>query len=631
MSSAIKEQEFDQKVDFGIWKRLFRYAFRYKKLFVGLIAVLIGVAGIDLIYPLMSRYAIDTFVVPGTTQGILPFAIFYGLCVILQGFGVFLFVSGAGKFEMRIAYDIRQEGFKKLQELSFSFYDKTAVGYLMARMVSDIGRLSEMIAWSIVDVLWALFFVVGSVVVLFTLNWKLALIVLVVIPPLAVLSAVFQKKILKYQRKVRKNNSRITGAFNEGIMGAMTTKTLVREDRNTEEFVEITGEMRHASIRAAVISAIFMPIVLFLGSIGTALALNFGGEAVLGGALSVGGMLFTFGTFSAFISYTTQLFEPVQQLARIFAELQSAQASAERVLTLIDTPSDIVDTAEVEAVFGDNFHPKRENFPPIRGEIEFKNVSFAYKGGESVLKNFDLKIRAGETIALVGETGAGKSTIVNLVCRFYEPTEGSILIDGVDYRERSQLWLEESLGYVLQSPHLFSGTIRDNIRYGRKDATDEEVRRAARMVHADRFIEALPNGYDTEVGEGGGLLSTGQKQLISFARVILADPRIFVLDEATSSIDTETEQMIQDAITNVLEGRTSFIVAHRLSTIRSADRILVIRDGRITEEGTHNELLRRKGYYYELYTNQFREDARRAILGVRREEESKQKSIYPEE
>ena len=631
MSSAIQEQEFDQKVDLSIWKRLFRYALRYRKLFIGLIAVLIGVAGIDLIYPLLSKYAIDTFVVPSITVGIVPFAIVYILCVILQGTGVFLFVSGAGKMEMRIAYDIRQEVFKKLQELSFSFYDKTAVGYLMARMVSDIGRLSEMIAWSIVDVLWALFYVVGSIAVLFTLNWKLALIVLAVIPPLAVISAVFQKKILKYQRRVRKNNSRITGAFNEGIMGAMTTKTLVREERNTEEFTKITGEMRRASIRAAILSAIFMPIVMLLGSIGTALALNFGGKAVLSGIMGIGGIVLSFGTFSAFVSYTTQLFEPVQQLARIFAELQSAQASAERVLTLIDTPAEIVDTPEVEAIFGDNFHPKRENFPPIQGEIEFKNVSFAYKGGEKVLKNFNLKIKAGETIALVGETGAGKSTIVNLACRFYEPTEGSILIDGVDYRERSQLWLEESLGYVLQAPHLFSGTIRDNIRYGRKDATDEEVRHAARMVHAEEFILKQEKGYDTEVGEGGSLLSTGQKQLISFARVILADPRIFVLDEATSSIDTETEQMIQDAITHVLTGRTSFIVAHRLSTIRSADRILVIRDGRITEQGTHQELLKLKGYYYDLYTNQFREDARQAILGSPSQEKKMETPMYLED
>lgn len=616
MSSAIKEQEFDKKVDLNIWKRLLKYAFRYPKLVIGLIGVLLLVAAVDLIYPLLTKYAIDNFITKGDIGGLPAFALIYLGFVAIQGLGVYLFVSGGGKLEMRISYDIRQEAFVKLQELSFSFYDKTAVGYLMARMVSDVARLSEMIAWSIIDLLWAAAYVFGVMGILFTLNWKLALIVVVVIPPLAVVCGIFQKKILKYQRRVRKANSRITGAFNEGIMGAMTTKTLVREEKNTEEFVELTGEMRRAAIKSAVLSAIFMPIVMMLGSIGMALALYVGGKGVfltnIGDLPWIGAI--GFGTLAAFISYTTSFFEPVQQIARIFAELQSAQASAERVISLIDTPVEIKDSEEVVSVFGDNFHPKRENWPPIKGEVEFENVSFAYKEGEKVLNDFSLHVKAGETIALVGETGAGKSTIVNLVCRFYEPTGGRVLIDGVDYMKRSQLWLQDSLGYVLQSPHLFSGTIRDNIRYGKRDATDEEVRYAARMVHAEDFILRQEKGYDTEVGEGGVRLSTGEKQLISFARVILADPRIFVLDEATSSIDTETEQLIQKAITEVLKNRTSFIVAHRLSTIRSADRILVIRGGRITEEGTHRELMRLKGYYHDLYTNQFHEEASEAIL-----------------
>lgn len=609
MASAIQEQDFDKdvKVDLSIWKRLFRYAFRYKKNTTILIVINIMIAIVDIIYPLMSKYAIDQFIMHETTQGLPLFVMLYVLLICFQAFGVYVFVARAGRIEMDVSYDIRQEGFRKLQELSFSFYDKTAVGYLMARMVSDVGRLSEMIAWSMVDLLWALTYVVGVTVSMLVLNWKLALLALVVIPPLAVISMYFQKKILKYQRRVRKTNSRITGSFNEGIMGAMTTKTLVREEENYGEFRELTGEMRKASVRAAVLSAIFMPIVMFLGSIGTGLALYRGGHAVLMGAIS-------FGTLSAFISYTMNFFEPVQQLAGILAELQSAQASAERVISLIDTPCDITDTPEVVAKYGDSFNPKRENWEEIRGEVEFKNVSFAYKGGEKVLTDFNLHVKAGETIALVGETGAGKSTIVNLVCRFYEPTEGQVLIDGRDYRERSQLWLQDSLGYVLQTPHLFSGTIADNIRYGRKAATDEEVRAAARMVHAEEFILRQEHGYDTEVGEGGVRLSTGEKQLISFARVILADPRIFVLDEATSSIDTETEQLIQDAITKVLENRTSFIVAHRLSTIRNADRILVIRGGKITESGTHRELLKQRGYYYNLYTTQFREEAASEIL-----------------
>lgn len=608
-NTAIKEQDYekDTKVDLSIWKRLFRYVFRYKKATVALILCNIGIAIVDIIYPLMSSYAIDNFVEKGTTHGLGWFIPVYLGLVALQSSGVFFFIKQAGRIEMNVSYDIRTEAFRKLQELPFSFYDKTAVGYLMARMISDVGRLSEMMAWSFVDLLWAATYVIGVVVAMFVKNWRLALLVMVVLPPLAIISVYFQKKILKYQRRVRKTNSRITGSFNEGIMGAMTTKTLVREEANYSEFKELTGEMKHASIRSALLSALFMPIVMFLGSIGTAIALYKGGSELMVGAL-------TFGTLSAFISYATNFFEPIQQLAGILAELQSAQASAERVVSLIDTPCEIIDSPEVIAKYGDSFNPKRENWEPIKGEVEFENVSFAYNGGEKVLKNFNLHVSAGETIALVGETGAGKSTIVNLVCRFYEPTEGRVLIDGRDYRERSQLWLQSSLGYVLQSPHLFSGTIADNIRYGRKDATDEEVHAAARMVHAEEFILRQENGYDTEVGEGGVRLSTGEKQLISFARVILADPRIFVLDEATSSIDTETEQLIQDAITTVLDNRTSFIVAHRLSTIRNADRILVIRGGEITEQGTHSELIAKRGYYYDLYTTQFSEEASDAIL-----------------
>ena len=608
--STLQEQDFDQyskKIDLGIWKRLLKYALRYKKVFFTLVALLLLVACVDIVLPLMSRYAIDNFVEKSTLEGIVPFVIVYLGLIALQAFNIAGFIKYAGKLEMNIAFDIRQQAFKKLQELSFSFYDKTAVGYLMARMVSDISRLSEMIAWSIVDMMWALAYVIGVMVTLMVLNYKLALIVLVVIPPLVVISIIFQRLILKYQRVVRKTNSRITGSFNEGIMGAMTSKTLVREKANTDEFVSLTGEMRRASIKATTLSAIFMPLVMFLGSIGTGLALERGGYEVMVMGLS-------FGTLSVFITYTMNFFEPIQQLAAILAEMQSAQASAERVITLIDTPCEITDTDEVVEKYGDSFHPKRENWEEIKGQIEFEHVSFSYKDGESVLDDFSLKVRAGETIALVGETGSGKSTIINLVCRFYEPTQGRILVDGRDYKERSQLWLQDKLGYVLQTPHLFSGSIRENICYGRKDATDEQVRAAARMVSAEEFILRLEKGYDTEVGEGGARLSTGEKQLISFARVILADPKIFVLDEATSSIDTETEQLIQNAITRVLKDRTSFIVAHRLSTIRNADRILVIKNGKIAEMGSHRQLIKQKGHYYDLYTTQFKEEASDEIL-----------------
>ena len=611
-TSAIQEKEFDQKVDFKLWKRLIAYGLRSKGLVITTMIALLVVAAVDLVYPLMSRYAIDNIIAPGETSRILPFALVYAAAVIVQGVGVMLFIKNSGKLEMNIAYDIRQDAFTKLQQLSFSYYDKTAVGYIMARMVSDVGRLSELIAWSVVDLLWSGAYVLGIVVIMLMMKWQLALLVIAVLPPLAVICVYFQKKILKHYRDVRKQNSKITGALNEGIMGAVTTKTLVREERNTEEFRAETGRMRKSSIRAAVLSAMFTPIVMCLGSVGTALALYVGGMSLTAKWTAIGTI--TLGTLATFISYSTGIFDPIQQLAGIFAEMQSAQASAERVITLIDTPCEIKDTDAVIEKYGTSFEPKRENWEEIRGDVTFEDVSFAYKGGEKVLEHFNLDVKAGQTVALVGETGAGKSTIVNLVCRFYEPTEGRILIDGVDYRERSELWLQGRLGYVLQQPHLFSGTVRENIRYGRPDAAEEEVIAAAKLVHAHEFIEALEKGYDTEVGEGGSRLSTGQKQLISFARVILADPRIFVLDEATSSIDTETEQLIQNAITKVLENRTSFIVAHRLSTIRSADRILVIRGGKITESGTHSELLALHGYYYDLYTTQFRSDAVSRIM-----------------
>lgn len=608
MSSRIEEQDFTaERVDLSIWKRLYAYALRNRALTALILTSLVVVALVDVAYPLLTRYAIDRFVTPRTADGLAPFAATYAALVAVQAFGTFLFISRSGKMEMAIAYAIRQEAFEKLQTLSFSFYDKTAVGYLMARMISDVGRLSEMVAWSLVDVLYALFYVFSSIVTIFSLNWRLALVVVAVIPPLAIISLILQRKILRYQRQARKQNSRITGAFNEGIMGAMTTKTLVREEQNAREFEELTGEMRRLSIRASLLSAAFFPLIISLGAIGTGCALMLGSAGALNGQTAFVGAI-SVGTLVSFISYATQMFDPIQQLANIFAELQDAQASAERVIALLDTKPEIVDAPDIVAKYGDLLHPRRENWEPIHGDITFDHVSFAYKPGEPVLQDFSLEVRSGETIALVGETGAGKSTIVNLICRFYEPTEGRILIDGTDYRERSQLWLQSNLGYVLQSPHLFSGTIADNIRFSRPDATDDEVRQAAALVHADTFIEKQANGYDTEVGEGGARLSTGQKQLLSFARVMLANPRIFVLDEATSSIDTETEQLIQRAITHVLEGRTSFIVAHRLSTIRSADRILVIRGGRTVEAGTHDELMRLRGYYFDLYTHQFREE-----------------------
>ncbi|MBS4537437.1 ABC transporter ATP-binding protein [Clostridium sp. D2Q-11] len=599
--TGFKEQEYNNDFDLGVWKQIFKYMKKYKKYLIMLGFIMVSVAGIDIIFPLMTRRAIDNYVVPGNIDGLGRFAIIYGVLIIIQVINVWAFIALAGKVEMGIQYDIRKLGFKKLQELSFTYYDKTPTGWIMARMTSDVRRLGETISWGLVDSAWGLTFMSGIAVVLLILNFKLALITLTVVPILAMLSIYFQKKILKAYRDVRKINSQITGSFSEGISGAKTTKTLVREEENLNEFKDLTGNMRLVSIRAAIFSALFLPIVLTLGSIGTGLALWFGGKGVLTDTIS-------YGTLVAFLSYTALFFEPVRELARVFAELQAAQASAERVLSLVEMEPTIKDREDVIEKYGDILHAKDENWEDIKGDIEYRNVTFKYESGEKVLDNFNLNIRAGETIALVGETGSGKSTIVNLACRFYEPSEGEVLIDGIDYRERSLPWLHSNIGYVLQSPHLFSGTIIENIRYGSKNATEMDVIRAAKLVNAHEFITKLEKGYDTQVGEGGGKLSTGQKQLISFARAIVSNPKIFVLDEATSSIDTETEKKIQDAIQKVLKGRTSFIIAHRLSTIVNSDRILVVKKGKIVEEGTHKQLIQNRGYYYNLYTNQFKEE-----------------------
>ncbi len=610
---SFQEQDYTKRFDASLWLKLLKIAKPYHKNLWMVVGFMSFSAILDVLMPRLNAYAIDHFIARQTTEGLFGFGALYVLMTVVQVVTIFGFIYNSGKVETGTCALIRKKGFRKLQELPFSYYDRMPVGFLMSRMTSDTQRLADTIGWSIVDLCWGAVYLVACSIQMLMVNWQLGLVVMLVLPPLAVISWKFQKEILSSYRGVRKANSQITSGFNEGITGAKTTKTLVREDLNIEEFSEVSTKMRHESVRAATLSALFLPIVVSLGSLATAFALWQGGSSIVAG-VPIFGAVMSIGTLNMFINYTVNFFQPVRDIARIFAELQSSQAAAERVISLLETEPDIVDPPEVEAEFGDNFHPKKENWPKLIGDIDFEDVTFQYKDGEKVLRHFNLHVNHGETIALVGETGSGKSTIVNLICRFYEPTEGVIKIDGADYRTRSQLWLQSNLGYVLQSPHLFSGTVADNIRYGRPDATDEEVSRAARMVGAEPFILKMDKGYESDVGEGGNRLSTGQKQLISFARAILTDPSIFVLDEATSSVDTETEQLIQNAIQTVLEGRTSFIIAHRLSTIRSADRILVISGGEIIEDGTHRQLIARQGHYYQLYTNQFQEEQGLDIL-----------------
>ncbi len=596
------EVQSNKSFQFSIWKRLFPFAKPYKKLLLLIVITNILISIVDVSLPLFQRYAVDNFIEKGTLDGLPVFIAAYLAVIILQVLSFVFYTLSAMKTEMRMGRDLKRACFVHLQTLSFSYYNTTPVGYILARVMSDTNKIAAITAWDLIDILWALSYVSFAFLSMAMLDLRLALVVMVIVPVIAVLTTYFQKRILFWNRKVRSINSRITGAFNEGIMGAKTSKTLVIEDKNTHEFSGLTEEMRNASVRAAGLNALYIPLVMLASSAATAIVLARGGNLVLEHGILIG-------TLSAFTTYAVSIFEPIQQMARVLANIIAVQPNIERVMGLLDQKPNIVDTPEVIEKYGDSFHPKTENWEPIKGDIEFDDVSFRYPDGEEeVLSHFSLKIPAGTNVAIVGETGAGKSTLVNLACRFFEPTGGRILIDGKDYRERSQLWLHSRLGYVLQNPHLFSGTVMDNIRYGRLDATDEEVKQAAKAVSADTVVEHLENGYDSDVGEGGDKLSTGEKQLISFARAVLADPAIFVLDEATSSIDTQTEQLIQNATMHLLEGRTSFLIAHRLSTIRQADLILVVKDGKIVEQGKHEELLRKGGYYHDLYSKQFQEE-----------------------
>ena len=596
-----------KKVSTQLWRKVLSYL---KPLYKNLIFICICmpiIAGIDTAFPILTGYAIDNFILKKSFDGFPMFIGIYMLCVFGLAGSVYIFISQGAVVEAGILKILRKHGFTKLQELSFSYYDKNAVGWMMARLTSDINRLGEMLCWGTVDLFWGVSVMLFSAIVMLFLNFKLALITLSVVPVLVMVSLFFQKRILKTSRLVRKINSKLTGAFNEGITGAKATKSLVAEDVQFEDFSKLAKSMKRTSYQSAIYAAVYLPIVLTIGSIGMALVVYYGG-------LDVGSSRFSFGQMVTFINFAVLFYEPVREVARVYTELQMAQASAERLIGLIETPSEILDGDLVEAHYGSTFEPLKENWEVFNGEITFEHVAFQYVDDEPVLKDFNLHIRAGEKVALVGETGSGKSTVVNLACRFYEPTSGRILLDGTDYKHRSQLWLQDKIGYVLQSPHLFSGTIRDNIRYGKLDATDEAIVDAAKLTNAHNFIMKLDGGYDTQVGEGGAMLSTGEKQLISFARAVIKDPKLFILDEATSSIDTETEQMIQQAIDNVLKDRTAFVIAHRLSTIRSADKIIVMRKGEIVEQGSHQQLMTLQGYYYKLYTHQFMEEEEGHLL-----------------
>ncbi|MCR4576359.1 MAG: ABC transporter ATP-binding protein/permease [Clostridiales bacterium] len=589
---------------FGIGK-IFPFIKPYGKVLVvmafwGLVTSLIDV-GITL----FQRYAVNHFVELKTLDTLPWFIIAYIVAICMSSLSTFISCTRAMAVEVRINRDLRRAAFTHLQTLSFSYFNQNSVGYIHARVLSDTSRIGSLASWSFMDAVWHSSYLIFASVVMLVINAKLALMVLAIMPLVVILFSFFQKRLIKANREIREINSTITSNFNEGITGAKTVKTLAIEKGMQSRFEGDTNKMKARSVLAARLRGLFACTMTFASSLALAVVL-WRHELIAADEV---------GTFSMFMSYAQGLMEPIRWLIDSISDLISTQVNIERFTNLLKVKSDVQDSPEVIDRYGDSFEPHKQNWEDLKGDIEFKDVSFTYPDGdEEVLSHFSLKIPFGSNIAIVGETGAGKSTLVNLVCRFYEPSEGQVLIDGRDARERSQLWLHSHIGYVLQNPHLFSGTVRDNLLYGNPDATEEEIDTAIKLVSADEVIARLEHGLDTDVGEGGELLSTGEKQLISFARAILAKPRILILDEATASVDTITEQKIQSAINEVIKGRTSIVIAHRLSTIRNADVILAVRDGKIVEKGTHRELIAAKGYYYDMYTRQYQDEETAKIL-----------------
>ncbi|MGJ8654960.1 MAG: ABC transporter ATP-binding protein [Akkermansiaceae bacterium] len=619
MKNQPEEDVFSDRLDLDLWIRVFRHALPYKRLLIWLASSAVVIAMVDATFALVTRWAVDDVTKAGNELNLWPYFGVYGLLIIALASGVWVFINSAGGLSNNMSHDIRESCFKHIQKLEFAYFDHRPTGWLISRLTSDCDKLARIIAWGALDLVWAVGLVVMISIVLLVLNPILGLLVLAVVPPLIIVSMFFQKKLLLSSRDTRKYNSMITASFAEALQGLRTSKVLVREEENLDEFGGLSSQMYRVSMQNALQSAVYLPIVLTLGSVAAGVALWRGGSDVMAETLTIG-------TLVAFIFYAGQFFNPINKIAQVLIQMQGAQAAGERVLSLLATVPQISDSDEVKAKLekwgNQQDRPEGQALDGEEREIktlEFRDVDFSYSDGETILKGFNLTVRSGETIAFVGASGGGKSTIVNLAARFYEPTCGAILVNGMDLRERSLAWYQSNLGIVLQGPHLFSGSVRENIRYGRLEATDQEVEAAAQQVNADQFIRNMEEGYETDVGEGGNRLSTGQKQLISFARALLAKPRIFIMDEATSSIDTETEQLIQEGLQTIFEGRISFVIAHRLSTIRTADRICVIEKGEILESGSHEELLDLKGHYQALYTRQFTEQKEAQLFSGERD------------
>lgn len=592
--------------DARIARRLLGFMAPYRwKFALALILMLVSSAA-AVSGPYLVKIAIDSGLRSGSVTVLRRTVLIYLIVALVQWAATYFRVNLMAHAGQSIIYDLRTRLFEHLQKLSLSFFSRYSVGRVIVRVINDVGVLREFIMWAMLAIARDVFALIGIVLAMLSMNLRLSLLTFAVLPVMVWMTYLFKQRARENYRKVRSAISWVNSVLAENINGVRVVQAFSRQEVNYRIFREEVNRNNLAvNLHAARIASAFPAVIDLLGSLATVLVVWFGGQAAMGDQSGTNAI--TPGVLVAFILYINRFFEPIRDLSRRYDSFQSTMAGGERILTLLDTPIEVQDD------------PQAVELPPIRGEVRFENVSFHYSDedpgeeGQPVLEEINLHVPPGQTVALVGETGAGKTTLVKIIARFHDPTEGRVLIDGYDLRRVTQSSLRRQMGIVLQDPFLFSGTVAENIRFGRLDASDAEVQAAAMAVGAHDFVSRLRAGYNTPVEEGGATLSVGQRQLISFARALLADPRILILDEATSSVDTQTERVIQQALARLLKSRTAFVIAHRLSTVVHADRIVVIHHGRLVEEGTHEELLARGGYYYQLYRSGFEESGRSAL------------------
>ena len=619
---AFKEEKLPSKLNFKVWLKIGKYALKQYKLLILCLIMTLFVSFYDSSFiPLMNASAIKAselmngnnttsifdLVIETTfifnikaSLTYLQYMILFIVMILVRSVAIFVLFYFQNIISMRIMVDLRRDSFRKLQELPFSYFDKNSSGWLIARMQNDTSSIGDLISWDVNAIIWAVFDLTFTFITMFSINWLYSLVVLASLPIVIIVVPLFEKEVLLRHRIARNAYSYYVGYLAETIDGAKTIKTLSSIDTVKKEADEITTDIKKKRFRAHMINGYVQPILSTLSSLTIALIIFLGLKNV--GSMDKASLV---STIILFVGFVSSIYNPLQNLSEVFSEIMAGQAGAEKLMQLIEEKVTIVDTPEVIAKYGTILNPKKENYINLDGDIEFSHVSFSYNEGVEIIHDLNLKIDKGTSLAIVGETGSGKTTTVNLLCRFYEPSKGHVYINNIDYKDIGLGCLRSSIGYVQQNPYVFSGTYLDNIIYGRLDATLEDARNACKIVGIDEYIMSTPNGYNTYLPTGGGSLSQGQKQLISFARAILKNPAILILDEATSNIDPLTEVKLQEALMNITKGRTSIVIAHRLSTIVSSDRIIVFDKGKIVEDGNHETLLSRNGIYKKLYNDQF--------------------------